>query len=396
MFNELVVYPYRIQSAATIAASLICASGLLWAFNATYTKTIAVQGWIESESPPTRVYASIGGKVSSVFVAEGIQVDAGEELVMIEPVPDRQGNGEMSAAQVGNLDERLAILSNQHETEINLLESTIDALRLRSSQNSVSSGLLSEQLSLASEKVELSERNHSRVVDLVAQGVVPKASEDDSYRSLVDAKLAATQLKVQISQFAEDGSVLAEQITSTQNQIAQANLDYEERRKTLEYLRRAETAAIIVPVSAPHAGLVENLSVSEGGLIRRDDALLTLLRPDQSYRIRLFLPAAAAGLVETGQNVSIALHSYPYQTFGRMHAKIVDVSSVVSFRQELLDSPISSTGPGFLASAEILEPVVEQSKKRTLKSGMTLDAEVQTETRSVIGWLVGPVLELFQ
>jgi membrane fusion protein len=104
-------------------------------------------------------------------------------------------------------------------------------------------------------------------------------------------------------------------------------------------------------------------------------------------RVELYVPTAAVGFIRPGQEVRLAIDAFPYQQFGTVTARVVDVSAATIARQ-------GPTGfvPVYLVTAKLPRPWIKAfGRHQALAPGMTLTARIVTENRSLLEWLFQPI-----
>ena len=140
-------------------------------------------------------------------------------------------------------------------------------------------------------------------------------------------------------------------------------------------------------VFAPVAGTVGNVSGSAGQLVDAARPVVTLIPRGSRLQARLLVPSRAAAFLRPGQPVKLRLDAFPYQKFGVQPAVL----------RELPASPgrasPGQSDPIYLATAELAAQTVRAyGEVVALKPGMALSADVVVEERSLLAWLLDPLL----
>jgi hypothetical protein len=135
-------------------------------------------------------------------------------------------------------------------------------------------------------------------------------------------------------------------------------------------------------------------SVSEG-------QLLALLAPKQvPLQALLQVPADAAANIRPGQTVELRMAAYPFETYGPVQALVDHVDRTA---MSAADAPrlnrATTTEPMVLATATLqLVPQISsdgQLHPIELHSGMKFRASVEVERRTLLSWLLWPLLRNF-
>ena len=101
-------------------------------------------------------------------------------------------------------------------------------------------------------------------------------------------------------------------------------------------------------------------------------------------RARLAVPPAAAGFIEPGQKVRLAIDAFPSTTYGTVDARIETVSGAAV--------PIAANGrQAFIAEATLDRTSIRAfGRSRPLRAGMTLRAGITIRSRSLVELLFEP------
>ena len=110
------------------------------------------------------------------------------------------------------------------------------------------------------------------------------------------------------------GRAQAEGVQSTRAQLTQRRVE-------------AETARGYV-LTSPIDGTVTALTASLGQQAEEHEPLMVVMPAGGRPRAELYVPTRAAGFLAIGQEVRLAVDAFPYQSFGTVRARIVEISSV--------------------------------------------------------------------
>lgn len=167
---------------------------------------------------------------------------------------------------------------------------------------------------------------------------------------------------------------------------------------------------------APVDGTVQQLAVTTvGQVVTTGQQLMTIVPDDGHLQVEVYVTNADIGFIKVGQEAAIKLDSFPFTRFGTLHGKVVNVATdavdEATARREQAN-PISAansassagsagTSPGQAQS--FVFPVLLSLDETAMKvdgavipliPGMTLSAEIKTDRRRIIDYLVSPLAKV--
>jgi multidrug efflux pump subunit AcrA (membrane-fusion protein) len=149
---------------------------------------------------------------------------------------------------------------------------------------------------------------------------------------------------------------------------------------------------------AQHAGTVAAVQVKTGQIIDAGYVLVTLVAERSPVVAEIYVTSNAIGSVVPGGRVVLRYDSFPYQNYG------IQVGHIA----RIFESPIPAADASAFLGKAIAEPTyrvqvtlnsegIRKGRYRGhLKPGMTLQADVQVETRRLVGWLFEPFIRTRQ
>ena len=368
---------------------------IVWLINGSYARKESVEGWLEPTSGVARVYADRAGLVKRVLVREGEKVREGQPLFVV--------NGDRVLEEGGNLE---AILLNEYESQKKILAeqlSSSEKIFLRQKED------LDQRIAASQQELDLVKKQllvQSRHFGIVSE----QAERFQSLRSMGHISVSELDsVTAQVLKLENERQVLERTQVNLGNQLQR--LENEKKLLPIEHknvvaqlrTRLSDLAQQIAQLSgkrayvvkATRSGLVNNLQIREGQLAKVGIPVLTLVPEDQTLKVQLLIPVRAAGFVENGQPLNIRYDAFPYQKFGLYRGSVVEVSGSVILPEELMNSPINLREPAFRVTAELVQPTVNAyGKAFPLKAGMTLTADIELAERTLLQWLLEPVLSL--
>jgi hemolysin D len=183
-------------------------------------------------------------------------------------------------------------------------------------------------------------------------------------------------------------------------------LDAKYRRSLYEQLDQLETkiAALekeladeqyrnrLLRLTAPADGIVKELSATtEGAVIPAGNVLMSLVPSDEPLKAEVMVSHRDVGFVKKGQEARIKLTSYEFQRFGVLEAVVEQVSpdALQSSKDGQLDH-----GQGYRVLLNLERQYLESGARHfELRSGMQVSAELRLGTRSVLEYLLSPIVK---
>ena len=145
-------------------------------------------------------------------------------------------------------------------------------------------------------------------------------------------------------------------------------------------------------IRAPTMGRVATLQAVEGQAADPRHLQLEIVPRHASLQAELFFPTRAFGFVHDGQEVRILYDAFPYQKFGTYRGRIVKVSQTILTGNDPV-GPISLKEPAYRVIAALERPDIDAyGQKIPLQPQMLLRADVILERRSLLSWLLDPLL----
>lgn len=381
--------PTRILSWCAVAA-LACILAFL--FSAQYARKETVSGYLTPSIGTARIFVPRAGVIRAVHVQEGQEVAAGQPLLTIETDEIAASGEDVNASILATLAQQRALLEAQiareeerAPSEQRKFSATIDSL-----QAEIAS--LKNQITLQNQRIELSHAIVTPAAELSTRGFMSDLELKRRQELLLDEKqrLEALQQEVHAreSQLADAQyalgqapTAIAEKVQLLRNELANA-----EQRVAEINGRRAYV------IQAPASGRVSALHATPGQAADPRVLQLAIMPPDSTLKAELYVPTRAVGFVRAGQPVRVLYDAFPYQSFGTYGGRIETVSQTILTASDV-SGPISLSEPAYRVTARLDRPDVDAYGRRVpLQPGMLLKADIILEKRSLLKWLLDPLL----
>lgn len=175
--------------------------------------------------------------------------------------------------------------------------------------------------------------------------------------------------------------VNAMELKHRQAEMALANMALDSRLQ--EYSRRLDV------IRAPVEGMVVGVGArAVGELVKAGSVLFTINPSDRPLVGRIQVPNKDVGRVKVGLRAKLKVDAFPYQNYGVVHGKVVEISP---------DAKPVKGGSVYEATIALDRDFVTKGKERfALFSGLSLTAEIVVERMRIIEVFLEPFKKLKQ
>ena len=368
-----------------LLAALIASVALL--STASYARIETVSGTVALDTGVASVVPSRAGVVEAMSVREGSRVRAGQPLVRIRSEESLIGGAtapERIRAALGEQDRRLAVQGDM------LMEaSAAERGKLQEQIAGLGTEMASLDGQIADERrlVDASAREYADVQKVAANGFISRRDLETREATLLGRRQQLAQLQELKSskraEVAQAQRAMTQSLAQAQAQVAGSQSS---RAALAQQSAQADLASGYALVS-PVDGVVTAVTARIGQPAAVEQPLMMIVPSHSRSRAELYVPTAAAGFLAPGQEVRVAIDAFPYERFGTLPARVVEISSAAVPRQ----GP-SGPVPVYLVTAGLADPAVRAfGRRQPLLPGMTLTARIVTEKRSLLEWLFEPI-----
>jgi hemolysin D len=170
---------------------------------------------------------------------------------------------------------------------------------------------------------------------------------------------------------------------------------------------KAEQRTSLQKLTAPVEGVVQQLAIHTiGGVVTPAQALMLIVPAETRLEIEAMISNRDIGFVEVGQDAAIKVDTFNFTRYGLLHGKVLTVSHDAITRdkpqERLVDKPqgaeTSSSEPKgqeliYAARVSLDRTQMEVEDKRVnLSPGMAVTVEIKTGSRSIISYLLSPLI----
>ena len=370
-----------------------------WAFLAPLPETVALQGKLQPARPVQDIESAVDGLVAAVPVKEGDSVAVGDLLVRFDP---RNAETRLQAARRkrGQLQSQIAInrviLGEQAEAELTANQQRqLETQRRKYNSDNVAArealARSTTRLEGLRQSLETAEHITLRFSRLLQDGAASEMqalraqTQVDNFRNQIAAEeREVARLEAQASSTsAGSESELRRAIESNLRGIT--DLDRE--------IRQMEVRLSVIDVRAPIAGVVFDLSVSPGSIVKTASEEKPLLKiiPQDQLQAKVYIPNSAIGFIQPGQRADVAVNSFPRGDYGFIPATVERVGSdALTTAEQLRVLGTEEPGLFFPAVLKLSRQTLQAGQRQVpLQPGMSLVADVHLRNRRFISSIAG-------
>ncbi len=278
-------------------------------------------------------------------------------------------------ARLRELNSTLAVLENQvHQRERDVND--VNA-RLSASENSLR--LARERLTMSEDLVKdglTSRLEHnqaqSQVEALIGEVASLREGSPRARDALSEARERVKELRLKFSREAR------EQLGETEQGIA----------RTQETLNTASDQQMRSTIKSPITGIVKNMRYHTiGGVVRPGEAVMDIVPSDDALVVEARLNPVDRGFVHAGQKTTVKIDTFDYARYGGLEGEVIAVAP---------DSTVPEGGTPFFKVVVRTDRIYlgDEGEGYAITPGMGATVDIHTGTKSVIEYLVRPVLKL--
>lgn len=414
--------PLKPALIGVIAVLIFALLFIVWGYLAPLSSAAIAEGSLQVQAQRQSVQHPYGGVISQLLVAEGQHVERGQPLIKLDGtdarakldianaevvallaeqarlICERDNSGpdclqafeEKNSSRVGIEDavanEAAMMLARerQYDAEKKMLKSKGAQLREKIT------GLTAQVDGLAKQTESL-DRELEGAHKLLASGFTPKtrvmelermaaqllADRGSRMADIAGAKRETSEAELAVAKLAR------ERISDITNQIRKTRSALAEAQPKLEATQNVMNRTVI---RAPASGQIVGLSVfTEGGVIEAGARLMDIVPDDNPIVVEARLPLSDINEMKPGVSADIRLTGVPRSKRPQLRGTIVSVSA-----DKITDS--QSGVSYFAVRAGINQDDLQNSTVR-LQPGMPAEVVVATSSRTLVGYLLGPLLD---
>ena len=412
--------PSHVVRMVTLGICAMTAIGLLFACLAKMDIVVSAQGKVIPAGKSKVIQPLEPGVVRAVHVRDGQSVHAGDVLIELDPTStgadrdrvqreywEAQADVLRMTAQLDSkkvfvppVDMPTDIAANQHiilqgrnaEQRAKMASLDADMNKRRADVEAIQTNVtqLKSSLPLIAQKYQMRE-------ELAKTGHIAQTTVIDSKLELINAE---KELAVQGSRLKEStanyqaaveqrSQALAEFKARTSTELVEATKKRDAAQQ--EYIK-ANQRWSQQTLKAPIDGVVQQLSVTTvGGVVTAAQPLLTVVPENTPLEIEAQVINRDVGHLRVGQRVINKVETYDFTRYGYIEGEILWVGT-----DAVQDQKLGLVYPVRIKLAQTETPNAVNGRKGMVTAGMNVTADIRTDERRMIEYLLAPMLRYKQ
>ncbi|WP_234036183.1 HlyD family efflux transporter periplasmic adaptor subunit [Porphyrobacter sp. YT40] len=380
----------RYGSTIGVIVAVAVLVGVVFASFASYARKETAVGWLVPEKGLVRVVPRAGGIVSSLAVEEGAFVERGDIIATIRSAQSLS-SGDVATAITSQLTleaEALRDAAGASHLQLASRRAELAAERRRLADASDSTA---SRLTLAERKLALVDGEMERRKPLLDKGFV-------SLRDIESIEARRTAILDEMIQLREQNNRNASEMRRIDAQLSglaaedlRARADSSAALAGIEQRRIQNDLAGGYVLRAPVSGRVAGLTANSGDTVS-GSALCAILPKGSALFADLFVSSRAVGFIRPGNAVRLQYHAFPHQRFGAPVGTVMSISQAAIPPEELKIPTMNAAEPMFRVRVRLPDQSIKAYGKRIpLQPSSLLTAEVVTDRRTLVEWLLDPL-----
>ena len=395
LWGELVISQPVSHLLLTLFLTLVITLTLVYLCLNQYSRKQAVQGFLAPDKGLVSVVAPTAGSLANLYIQQGEKVKTGQLLFEVRRERQLEGGEPVSRRLLKQLELQEQALQRHRELEISKIKVQKQGLakktELKREEITHLASIVAAQRDLSSLRLQ----SLSRAESLATGGALATADLEPLRAAYLEQRRAVQETMLQTSRAqAELQDLQAEALTLDTNGrlLLTDSADKQAELEKQKVRMLSDQADLVV---APVSGTVAAVNASTGQDVAPGRAILVLVPENSQLEAVLLIPSRAVAFMAPDQRVNIRFDAFPYQKFGIQHGSIKQVSKSV-INQPVTDVEGQSASQSVYKATVRLDSqaVTAYGKAVGLKPGMILSADVELEQRSLLQWLLDPLLSI--
>jgi HlyD family type I secretion membrane fusion protein len=401
--------------AIILMISLFIGLFVIWSYFAPVHQVVSGRGVLKPGDPPHRVQHRHDGVVERAFVGPGDRVVVGDPLLVFD-TRDAASERTRLASRLGLIsarearlralldidiltpegrqaaEERLALgdLDASLEDELLFLLAQQRVWAAREASAVAEQEILAQRLAILRTNRRILQEQVDRLDVMVGRGIAARPVLEDRQREALQLDEDIERLTGEISRQAQEAEravlgfveVVMESRRQTRlalEEVSNEHADLAERLAIAE--ERLRDAVVVAPIS----GTINAIGAeTSGAVLASGDLLAEIVPQGTDLYVEIEVPADQIGGISVGQRASVKVLTFDFTRFGDLSA-VVERIAPSSLRNDNGDQ-IFWVRLAFETNIKDHSDLAQR-----ISAGMTVSADIVTDTRNVLSFLLKPI-----
>ncbi|MFG6457128.1 HlyD family type I secretion periplasmic adaptor subunit [Roseateles sp. BYS96W] len=355
----------------------VVVAGIAWAALARVDEITRSEGRVIPDGREQVIASLESGILSELLVREGQEVEAGQPLARLDPTRATAAQNESQAKRLALLAQVARLQAEAFGRPLAFPPEVKDSERVVAAETEV--------FEARRRVVEEGSASTGRSIELVhkelrlARGMAEKGlmSDVEVMRLTRQVNELQAQRTERISRFRQDASA---ELSRAQTELAQLDEQLVVRADTIKHTE----------LKSPVRGLVKSIKMNTlGGVVPGGSPLMDIVPTGPRVLVEARVKPSDIGFVQLGQPAIVKLNGYDFNVMGGLEGKIEYISP-----DALGDTERGAQGAYYRAVvAADRNNLMHKGKPLPVIPGMTASVEIRTGERSVLSYLLRPMLK---
>lgn len=391
--NILLSNPLRFQL-ITWACVLITTLVVGFLVFGQYARKEHVSGYLVPDQGIVEVLSKAKGTIKTQHVNSGDLVHEGDVLFTINTETYTHDNQVLNDEIQQELLNRLENIRQRihNEESLSATEYITHQNKIKTTEQELQK--IKEQTQAAKKLMELSHKQLQQHQAYHAKKLVLAAAVEDKNIAYLNAQSAHDNIQRLLLSKQDQLNELQQKLQALPQEQANRMLRLQDSMSQIKQGLAETQSAQAHVIRAPISGQVSGLLVKPGQTVSNNASLLTILPNDYVLHAELFLPSRGIGFVGQGNQVLLRYDAFPYQRYGLYEGQIFEVGATTLQNPSGMTPPNNSE-PVYQVKVKLAKQHVHaMGKNIALQPGMQVSASIIVEHRSLVEWLLEPILSL--
>lgn len=375
----------------TAVLTLLVAAAAWFLFTFEFQRRESVRGYVTSSQGIVTLRATNGGILTRRFVDIGDSVESGTSLfeatteIDSTQGPTRHAQLENTERQLREVAAQLVAVEKAYADRRTYLAKKRSGLESRADELGSRLSTKRQILAVASERLD-------RLRTLRAKQHVSDSDFTQQLERVLESRTRVEELQSQANRVANDVELLELEIATLPEREAKERSELRIREYTLRqsFLEQQSRSSYIV--RAPVAGRISAFRGDVGHELAPGAPVVSVLPRNARLVVNLLAPSRAIGFIERHGEVNLLIDAFAYQKFGVQRGRIAEVSES-AYRPGELDVPVAYSESVYKVIVELEHDYVPAyGRRHPLQVDMTLTGDLVVDRRSLVRWLLDPLI----